>query len=243
MHARKYFRTERGVEVPAVTSDQMREVDRIAMEETGPNLYQMMENAGRTLASLAINLLKERWREAKVVVLARMGGNGGGGICAARHLANRGVNVRLSLADGGRLGEVPSFQRKIFQSTCGKEITVACLGDDSVDLIIDALIGYVLNSAAAGPTAELVRWSNGAGASILALDVPSGMDATIGKAAGDFARAQWTMTFALPKTGLSPETGGNLYLADIGIPEGTYARVGLKFAPVFGNRFLVRLEA
>lgn len=242
MHPRKYFRTETGTEVPALTSEQMREVDRIAMEETGPNLYQMMENAGRTLASLAIDLLTERWKGAKIVVLAGSGGNGGGGICAARHLANRGTNVRLVLAEGSHLGEVPSFQRKIFQSTCGKEIPAARLGEDSVDLIIDALIGYGLKSAAAGPTAELIRWANGAGAPILALDVPSGTDATTGISPGDFVRAQWTMTLALPKTGLSAETGGSVYLADIGIPEGTYARMGLKFAPVFGNRFLVRLD-
>ena len=79
------FVTEHGVDVPAVDSDQMREVDRIAVEETGPNLYQMMENAGRNLASLAIEVLGKAWSEARILVLAGSGGNGGGGICAARH--------------------------------------------------------------------------------------------------------------------------------------------------------------
>ena len=77
------FVTERGIVVPAVDSAQMREVDRIAVEETGPNLFQMMENAGRNLALLAIQLLGEGWERAKVLVLAGSGGNGGGGICAA----------------------------------------------------------------------------------------------------------------------------------------------------------------
>jgi len=67
----------------------MREVDRVAMDETGPNLFQMMENAGRNLAELAFEKIGEGWRNAKIVVLAGTGGNGGGGICAARHLANR----------------------------------------------------------------------------------------------------------------------------------------------------------
>jgi YjeF-related protein N-terminus len=82
------FGTDTGKEVPAVTAAQMREVDRIAIEETGPNLFQMMENAGSNLAAQALEALGVRWREALVVVLAGPGGNGGGGICAARHLAN-----------------------------------------------------------------------------------------------------------------------------------------------------------
>ena len=61
------FVTEQGADVPAVDSTQMREVDRIAVEETGPNLYQMMENAGRNLALLAIRLLDEGWQRAKVL--------------------------------------------------------------------------------------------------------------------------------------------------------------------------------
>src|SRR6516225_10690754 len=116
------FFTQTGISVPAVTAEQMRAVDRIAVEETGPNLYQMMENAGRNLALLAIEFLGSNWAAAKIVVLAGSGGNGGGGICAARHLANHGMNVTICLADPGHLKEVPAFQRKVFQSTRGKEI-------------------------------------------------------------------------------------------------------------------------
>ena len=70
------FFTETGIEVPAVTADQMREIDRIAMEETAPNLYQMMENAGRNLAELTMELLGNRWNQAKILVLTGTGGNG-----------------------------------------------------------------------------------------------------------------------------------------------------------------------
>src|SRR2546428_5077309 len=86
------FTTDTGRPVPSVTAAQMREIDRIAMEETGPNLFQMMENAGANLAALAMELLEE---PAPVVALAGPGGNGGGGICAARHLANHGIGVLL----------------------------------------------------------------------------------------------------------------------------------------------------
>src|SRR5215813_3306532 len=103
------FVTPNAVEVPAVDAAQMREVDRIAIEETGPNLFQMMENAGRNLARLAMDLLGDRWQQAKVLVLAGSGGNGGGGICAARHLANRNVSVTLCLADPSKMQGVPAF--------------------------------------------------------------------------------------------------------------------------------------
>ncbi|MBI3671041.1 MAG: NAD(P)H-hydrate epimerase [Acidobacteria bacterium] len=236
------FFSETGIAVPAVTAKQMREVDRIAMEETGPNLYQMMENAGRDLALLVIELLGRDWQSASVVVLAGAGGNGGGGICAARHLANQGCNVTLCLADPARLGEVPTFQRKGFQSTCGKVVKAAALRTATFGLIVDALIGYGLRAAPREAVAELIGWANGAKTPILSLDVPSGMDATTGKAPGGCIRPRWTMTLALPKTGLLPERTGELFLADIGIPQGVYRRVGLNYIAPFGGRSWVRLD-
>jgi NAD(P)H-hydrate epimerase len=237
----KRFFTDTGIEVPAVTVDQMREVDRIAMEETGPNLWQMIENAGRNLALLAIDVLGTDWENARVVVLAGSGGNGGGGICAARHLANRSMHVRLCLADPSHLGEIPAMQRKIFRQTSGKEVEVASLREEPADLILDALIGYGLKAAPRGTVAELIRWANAMHAPILALDMPSGVEATTGQTPGEFIRPRWTLTLALPKTGLSPEKTGDLFLADIGIPEGTYRRMSLAYTAPFGSRFWVPL--
>jgi hypothetical protein len=70
----------------------MREVDRLVVEEYGIDLVRMMENAGRSLADLAIT----RFQPATVTVLAGTGGNGGGGLVAARHLSNRGVHVTVA---------------------------------------------------------------------------------------------------------------------------------------------------
>jgi NAD(P)H-hydrate epimerase len=233
--------TDSGIEVPVVTTEQMREVDRIAIEETGPNLFQMMENAGRNLALQVRDLLGAKWNRASVIVLAGGGGNGGGGICAARHLANRDVDVKLCLATPRHLSPVAAFQRKVFAGTSGMEVGIEQLQGNAPDLIVDALIGYGLKSAPAGPTAELIRWANGAGA-ILALDVPSGVDSTTGHAPGDFIRARWTMTLALPKSGLVPDKTGDLILADIGIPRKTYERAGVPHVEPFGDSFRVHLN-
>lgn len=235
------FITDSGLEVPAVTADEMRELDRIAMEETGPNLFQMMENAGRSLALLAIEVLGDGWHAAKIVALAGRGGNGGGGICAARHLANRRANVVLSLSDPDDLGEAVAFQRKIFGETRGREVPASMLTDESPDLILDCLIGYGLRAVPRGTTADLIRWSNRTGAPILALDVPSGTDATTGDAMGEAIRPRWTMTLALPKTGLLRADAGELSLADIGIPEGVCRRIAPAYVPPFGNRYRVHL--
>lgn len=118
------FTTANGVAVPAVTTEQMRAVDRIAVEETGPNLFQMMENAGRSLALQAIGMLGDGWREKRILIMAGTGGNGGGGICAARHLINRGAKVGLILTDTPRPNTAPAWQKHIY-STAGGQYTSA----------------------------------------------------------------------------------------------------------------------
>lgn len=236
------FVTEDGVVVPAVTAERMREIDRIAMEETGPNLFQMMENAGRTLASQTIALLGAGWRGAQVVVLAGSGGNGGGGICGARHLANRNVSVGLVLSEPSSLGDVPTFQRKVFRSTRAREIDATEVAREQPDVIVDALIGYGLREAPRGCAADLIAWANASGAPILSLDLPSGMNATTGQCPGACMQPSATLTLALPKTGLAIGATGDLWLADLGIPRAAYERASVDYTDPFGARHRVRLR-
>ena len=235
------FRTDRGIFVPAITTEQMREIDRIAIEETGPNLYQMMENAGRNLATVALEMVGDESLESRILVLAGTGGNGGGGICAARHLANRGIETVLCMAQPHGLSEVSKWQHQVFSSTPGKVLSAGDLARERFDLILDALIGYGLTGAPAGIYADLIAWANSTGTRILALDVPSGLDSTTGNTPGPAIRAEATVTLALPKTGLLAGKAGGLFLADIGIPLETYRRVGVAYFPPFGSRYIVPL--
>jgi NAD(P)H-hydrate epimerase len=132
---------------------------------------------------------------------------------------------------------VTAWQRKVFQSTSGKEVEFRNLDTSPVRLILDALIGYGLQSAPQSVFAELIRWANGTRA--ISLDVPSGLDSTTGTTPGEFIRPYWTMTLALPKLGLAREDAGRLVLADIGIPEETYRCIGVLYRSPFGNRFRV----
>ncbi|CAD7704293.1 unnamed protein product [Ostreobium quekettii] len=236
------FTTADGLAVPAVTEEGMREVDRIAVEDTGPALFQMMENAGRNLALQAIDMMGPAWASSKVVVLAGTGGNGGGGICAARHLANRGADVTLSVTRVEGLGEVPAYQRHVFLGTQGREASVGELPADGVGLVIDALLGYSLKGAPRGAALEAIRWANACAAPKLSLDVPSGVNSTTGDTPGEYIKPAATLTLALPKTGLKAHLTGDLILADIGIPVACYQKMGLKYQSPFGAAYRVPLR-
>ncbi len=234
------FLTDEGISIPAVTAAQMREVDRIAIEEGAPNLFQMMENAGRNLAQVAVEHLGLGWRDRPIVVCAGSGGNGGGGICAARHLANHGGEVVLILAAPTQLSPVVDQQLQIFQRTPGRMGTT---GSTEAALILDGLIGYGLDGAPSGATLEAIQWSMGSGAPVISLDVPSGVESTTGETPGDAITAATTMILALPKTGLVSPLAGELWLADIGIPSQTYAAAGIELAhPIFNGRYRIHLD-
>jgi NAD(P)H-hydrate epimerase len=222
--------------VPALTADQMREVDRVMVEDLHIELVQMMENAGRNLADLALS----RFAPRSVSVLAGPGGNGGGGLVAARHLANRGCQVRVVFADPGRLAPVPAHQADILARMA---VTVASKPPPS-DLHIDALVGYSLQGDPTGPTAELIEWANAQPVPILSLDTPSGLDVTTGAPAAPTVAATATLTLALPKVGLlGAAEVGELYLADISVPPSVYARLGITPPALFRDAAVVRLEA
>lgn len=215
-----------GTEVPAVTEAEMREVDRVAIEETGPNLFQMMENAGRSLALTALDM-RPRESRGPVVVLAGTGGNGGGGITAARHLANRGVEVLVVVTDQSRLREVPAFQLHVFEQTGSGAVPLDAVESVEPTLVIDAVIGYSLSGPPGGAAVEMIEWARTQPAPVLSLDTPSGINATTGDTPGAHIEAAVTMTLALPKYGLGNPVAGDIILADIGIPIDTYRRANV----------------
>ncbi len=155
------FTTKNGLLIPAVTEAQMREIDRIAMEDFGLGVLQMMENAGRNLALHVLDMLGDGGGD--VLVLAGTGGNGGGGICCARHLHNRGVRVSLALTrPPGEYTGPAAHQLHILQVAGVQPLAP---GDvipalKQAALVVDALIGYSLRGAPCGRTAELIEACN-----------------------------------------------------------------------------------
>jgi NAD(P)H-hydrate epimerase len=236
------FQTEDGIVVPALTARQMREVDRIAVEEFGLGILQMMENAGRNLAENVWDMLGHAGGE--VTILAGAGGNGGGGLCCARHLHNRGFSVWVALdREEGMLQGAARNQLHILEAAGVQPVapSQACQVLRRSQVVVDALIGYSLRGAPRGRAAELIDACNQHAARVLSLDVPSGFDATTGEAPGPVVRPERTLTLALPKTGLR-RVPGELYVADIGIPPEVYRRLGVSFEPPFGKAYWARLE-
>ena len=228
--------------LPWLSVAQMREVDRLMIEEFAISLEQMMENAGRNLALLARHLLGSDASDRRVLVLAGSGGNGGGGLAAARHLAAAGARVSVALAaPPERLAPVT---RKQYDALARLDIPH---GDVSAseDLVVDALLGYGQSGAPSGRTAELIRRT--AGALVLSLDVPSGLELESGRLHDPHIRAAATLTLALPKEGLrsadAADVTGNLYVADISVPPAVYERLGASHRSPFGRSAIVRIDA
>ncbi|RLT40906.1 MAG: NAD(P)H-hydrate epimerase [Chloroflexi bacterium] len=246
---RVHFATALGQRVPAVTVAEMHDVDRISIEATGPALLQLLELAGQQTALAALDMLGDRWPGARVVVLCGSGHNGAAGVCAARHLANRGLAVEvitvvpLQRADGAlgeaflALGEAPA---RITRWDEAFDVS-------SADLIIDAILGCRLRGRPHPVQAGLIRAAQGgaeSGVPILSLDSPSGLDADRGIIPGYArigVRPTRTLTIGLPKRGLTRANSGDLWLADIGIPPGVFARAGIAFAPFFGTEARIPL--
>ncbi len=236
--------------VPAVTAAQMREVDRLMVETFGVSLLQMMELAGHSLAHLVRLHLDGTLAGKTIVVAAGHGNNGGGGQVAARHLSNWGAAVTVLVESAERISEVPRRQwEALAQSPVDRREGARALeffDHARADLIVDALIGYGLRGHPRGWTAAAITRINAQPAPVIALDVPSGLDATAGEPARPCINATATITLALPKTGLltlhaRPHVGA-LYLADIGVPPALLTRLHLDVGALFGRRSLVRLD-
>ncbi len=248
--------------VPALTRAEMAAVDRAMVEDYDIDLIQMMENAGRALAALARDRFLDGDPQGKtVVILAGSGGNGGGALVAGRRLHGWGATVRTVLAqEEDRFASVPAKQLAILKRLGVEVVSSGRLVETpdnptpdnptpdnlTPDLVIDGVIGYSLRGAPHGGAEALIRWSGSAGAPILALDVPSGMDATSGDVHEPTVRATATLTLALPKTGLvsgpSREHVGELYLTDIGVPRRLYSEIDLPDpGALFVKSDLVRL--
>ena len=228
----------------------MAALDQAMVDDLHIALPQMMEHAGRALARLAADrFLDAEPRDKRVTILAGKGGNGGGALVAARNLANWGTVVHVMVTHGDpELAEVTAHQLDICRRL---GLPIAGAGDveapPAADLIIDGLIGYSLSGPPREPAAGLVRWANRRPAPILALDLPTGLDADSGQPCDPTIVAAATLTLALPKVGLSVPGAeayvGELYLADIGVPPALVKRIvpEVGAVPPFSGGEMVRL--
>ncbi len=237
--------------LPSITAEQMGRVDRIMVDELGLDVLQLMELAGRAVAGFARSrFLGGDPRGRRVVVLAGSGWNGGDGLVAARLLRGWGASVEVRLSHPpDRLRGAARHQHRILEALGIGPVRPPAADEPPAlppaDLLIDALLGFGLSGAPTGVAAALIRAVNVHPAPVLAVDLPSGLDATRGEPFDPCVRADATLTLALPKIGLlapaAREWVGELHVADIGVPETAYARLGMVVGPVFAEREIVRI--
>ena len=204
----------------------------------------LMERAGAAAADIAASMLAGR--EGRVVVLAGPGNNGGDGFVCARLLRERGFDV-VVVARGASYAQPDAARARAALS--GADVAaVEAPPADTPALIVDGLFGVGLSRAPAEPWSTWIGWANASGAPILALDVPSGLDAATGVASDATIRATATATFIALKPGLltcdGPDHCGDISVHPLGVdadvPHGcvrlTWHALQAQLPPILARR-------
>jgi len=217
------------------TAAQMAELDRVTIHTYGIPSLVLMENAGRSCTDRIFRILEDKAggpQEASVAVVCGKGNNGGDGMVIARHLHNRGVYVEVFLL--GEVDDLSTDARTQHEIIRRMDVEVRVIRDgegvedlrsylEEVHLCVDAILGTGLSAPLSGIVREVVEVVNLSMATVFAVDIPSGIDATTGRILGEGIRADYTGTFGLLKLGHVLLPGsihcGETEIYDIGIPS------------------------
>lgn len=202
----------------AYTAAEAAALDCYTVEELGVDLRQLMEVAGMRSAEIALQLFGEG---THVTLLAGPGGNGGDALVCAKWLKLWGCTPVVLLSHAlNRLRPVTAHQLSVWKAFGGE---VSTQPPEHTDGIVDGLLGYSLSGDPRGYAAELINWANTTEKPILALDIPSGMDATMGYVRTPCIQAHATAVFGVLKQGLLQQNTssytGEIHLVDIGFPR------------------------
>jgi len=212
-----------------LTRDEVRNLDRRAIDEFGIQGVVLMENAGRGAADVLMSL----GCRGPVVICCGKGNNGGDGFVIARHLDNRGIPIRVFLfgqpdqltgdaAVNYRIIAYSGLEISVFD---GNQISEAGLQSEFAksEWIVDALFGTGLAGPVRKPFDQVIQCMNESKVRILAVDIPSGLDCDTGLPLGPTVRAEHTVTFVAEKIGFAkPEAKpwiGRVHVVDIGVPR------------------------
>lgn len=239
--------------LPVVTAEAMKELDRVATQEYGLPVVELMENAGRAVARETLSFLRRclgrEAAQARIVVCCGRGANGGDGLVAARHLREAGAQVAVFLCPprkegpaGG--GEYPQAVRVNLDRARAAGVPVTRAGPDSglpqalaqADLVLDALLGTGSSGKPAGAAHHVIQEVTRSKKPVLAVDIPSGLHPDTGYHSGVFITAAATLSLGLPKRGLlaphALKNVGELKVLDIGFPPELLRRL----APIPGKQ-------
>jgi NAD(P)H-hydrate epimerase len=212
-----------------LSREEVRNLDKRAIEDFGVPGVDLMENAGRG----AVDVLMSLGCRGPVIICCGKGNNGGDGFVIARHLDNRGIPVRVWLF--ARPDELKGDAAINYQITSrsGLQISTydeARMNEDALqtdlgkaEWIVDALFGTGLTGRLGNPFDKIIKCINEANAHVLAVDIPSGLDCDTGQPLGPTVRAEHTITFVAEKKGFAKSEArpwlGQVHVVDIGVPR------------------------
>ena len=213
-----------------LSSQEARALDALAADRFGIGVEALMEQAGRSVAELAAPMC----RSGRAVIFVGPGNNGGDGLVAARYLAAAGLRVEVALAmPAGHLQGAAKINFERWNELAPSSTTLGLLALTGGDLAIDALLGTGLNRPPEGTLRDAIRQLNagrGAGARVVSVDVPSGLNADTGAAPGDCVHAELTVTLAARKRGLTQQPGatlaGRVEIGSLGLPAEALEMLG-----------------
>lgn len=229
-----------------VTSQQMRAIDKAAIEGYGIPGVVLMENAGRAVAQAAAQMASATAPDAHILVVCGRGNNGGDGFVAARHLRNQGRSVydgELSrtvevclLVEADELSGDAAVNYNIARQmdlTIKESAQAEELGAslEAADLVIDAILGTGISGEVRGVARMAIEAINQANLPVIAVDIPSGVSADTGAILGEAIKAERTLTFGLAKIGHYSYPGrkycGEIEIVDISLPADLVAQQDL----------------
>jgi len=223
--------------VKAVTSGQIQQLDKQAIEGLGIDSLFLMENAGRGVSQFVEEILNKKNND-KVVVICGKGNNGGDGFVVARHLLNRGKSVSVFLL--GKKTDIKKDAEANLKKLKALNCEVAEIADEksqkyfydilpNSDILVDAIFGVGLKGQIKGIASDIISAMNKSNKPIVSIDVPSGLDSTTGEICGFCVKSTLTVSFTLAKRGFflknGPEYIGELSVIDIGIPKELVAKI------------------
>jgi len=200
-----------------------------------------MEIAGWQVAHFT-DIFTDGTRGKRVVVVAGSGNNGGDALVAARFLHQRGAIVTASVVPSRDPASLPARQAATLRRL-GIALREAPDGiDAAADVLVDGLLGTGIRPPLREPAPRIIHMMNATGRPIVAIDVPSGMDADTASGAEAAVRATATVTLAAPKAGLATTANaGRVFLADIGMPPSLFKADGEAIATLYRMGDLVEL--
>jgi NAD(P)H-hydrate epimerase len=212
---------------PLFTAAQVRELDRITIEEIGIPGYALMSHAGQA----AWELVYSYWHAAQsMTVFCGTGNNGGDGFVLARLALEAGWKVRVRLlGDAGSIKGDADRARADYVDNGGEIDAFDAAVEDDADVLVDAMLGTGLERPLEGDWRDAVDIINRSPAPVLAIDIPTGLHADTGRVMGVAVRAEHTITFIGRKQGLytgeGPEYSGQISFHGLGVPEEIMQRV------------------